>query len=234
MVNDLENDSDKNKRFNEPFFSVVVTAFNRAKLLIRALDSLIHQTETDWEAVIIDDGSTDNTSLLIEPYLKNRHDIRYVYQNNAGYAMAKNSGIFLSKGKFVTFLDSDDEYSPTHLETRKKILVKHPETEFLYGGVKVIGNQFVPDRFDYTKMIPLSECVIGGTFFIKKQLAISLNGFVDEPMGSDADFFERINKTQAIIREATIPSYLYHRDDENSITNNFMKRINDKNLKQGA
>lgn len=225
MTNEMVVDRIKNEKFIEPFFSVVLTTYNRATLLKRALDSLVNQTEPDWEAIIIDDGSTDNTSLLIQPYLENGCSIQYIYQENAGYAMAKNSGIFLSKGKFITFLDSDDEYSPTHLETRRAILINHPETEFLYGGVKVIGSQLVPDRFDYNKMIPLSECVIGGTFFIKRQVAISLNGFVDEPMGSDADFFERINNTPAIIRESDIPTYLYHRDNENSITNNFMKRI---------
>lgn len=225
MTNEMVADRNKNEKITEPFFSVVLTTYNRATILKRALDSLVNQTELDWEAIIIDDGSTDNTSLLIEPYLKKSRNIQYIYQKNTGYAMAKNSGIFLSKGKFITFLDSDDEYSPTHLETRKAILLNHPETEFLYGGVKVLGSQLVPDRFDYNKMIPLSECVIGGTFFIKRQVAISLNGFVDEPMGSDADFFERIDKTPAIIRETTIPTYLYHRDDENSVTNNFMKRI---------
>ncbi|MEO8820384.1 MAG: glycosyltransferase family A protein [Ginsengibacter sp.] len=214
----------------EPFFSVILTTYNRAILLKRALDSLINQTETDWEAIIIDDGSTDNTNLLIKLYLEDAGNIKYVYQENTGYAMAKNTGIFLSKGKFVTFLDSDDEYRPAHLKTRKEILINNPETEFLYGGVEVTGNQMVPDRFDHNKMIPLSECVIGGTFFIKRQVAVALNGFLDTPMGSDADLFERINKTPAIIRETTIPTYLYHRDDENSITHNFMKAIVSKEI----
>lgn len=213
------------QKFTEPFFSVILTTYNRAILLKRALDSLVSQTETDWEAIIVDDGSTDNTHFLIKPYLEKGCNIQYIYQENAGYAMAKNTGIFLSKGKFITFLDSDDEYSPTHLKTRKEILFNNPETEFLYGGVEVTGNQLVPDRFNYNKMIPLSECVIGGTFFIKRQVAISLNGFLDTPMGSDADFFERINKTQTISRNTIVPTYLYHREDDNSVTNNFMKRI---------
>lgn len=214
----------KNTKSAEPFFSVILTTYNRAALLKRALDSLCAQTEKDWEAIIVDDGSTDNTATLIKPYLENGSKIKYVYQKNAGYAMSKNTGIFLSKGKFITFLDSDDEYNPTHLETRKAILINHPETEFLHGGVKVTGNQFVPDRFNYNKMIPLSECAIGGTFFIKRQIAVSLNGFADTPMGSDADFFERINKTMAVIRETAIATYIYHRENDNSVTNNLMKK----------
>ena len=210
-------------QFREPFFSVILTTYNRAALLQRALDSLIAQTENDWEAIIIDDGSTDNTDLQVQSYLKNDRRIKYVYQKNSGYSLSKNTGIFLAKGKFITFLDSDDEYLPDHLETRKAILMSNPETQFLYGGVKVAGNQFVPDRFDYKKIISLSECVIGGTFFIRKPLAISLNGFNDIPMGSDADFFERVNKTPSAVLETFIPTYLYHREDENSLTNTLMK-----------
>lgn len=213
----------KSREFPEPFFSVTLTTYNRAKLLQRALDSLMAQTETNWEAIIIDDGSTDDTRSLIDTYLHNGRLVRYIYQKNAGYAMAKNTGIFHSKGKFITFLDSDDEYLPHHLESRKAILMRYPETDFLYGGVEVIGNQFVPDRFNYNKMIPLSECVIGGTFFIRRQIAVTLNGFSNTPMGSDADFFERIKKMNAIMRETDIGSYLYHRENENSLTHNLMK-----------
>ncbi|HEY5391771.1 MAG TPA: glycosyltransferase family A protein [Hanamia sp.] len=217
---------DKSGEFSEPFFSVTLTTYNRAALLKRALDSLMAQEETNWEAIIIDDGSTDNTRSVIDPYLNNGSMIRYVYQKNAGYAMSKNTGIFLSKGKFITFLDSDDEYLPNHLESRKGILNNYPETDFLFGGVTVTGNQFVPDRFNYNKMIPLSECVIGGTFFIRRQIAVALNGFANTPMGSDADLFERINKTKAIIRETDIPTYLYHRENEDSLTNNLIRKEN--------
>jgi glycosyltransferase involved in cell wall biosynthesis len=211
-------------QFREPFFSVILTTYNRAALLKRALDSLIVQTETDWEAIIVDDGSTDNTETLIHSYLENDSRIKYVYQENAGYSLSKNTGIFLANGKFITFLDSDDEYLADHLETRKIILQRHPEIQFLYGGVKVAGNQYVPDRFNFKKIISLSECVVGGTFFISRPLAVSLNGFHDIPMGSDADFFERVKSLPGIIRETLIPTYLYHREHENSLTNILMKQ----------
>lgn len=213
-----------NKKMTEPFFSVIITTYNRATLLKRALDSLIIQTEKDWEAIIVDDGSIDNTTALIKPYLKNSSKLKYVYQKNAGYAMAKNTGIFLSKGKFVTFLDSDDEYSPTHLEERKVILKNNPGIEFLHGGVKVIGSQYVPDRFNENKMISLEECAIGGTFFIKREIAVSLHGFMNTPMGSDGDFFERISKKGIISMKTDIPTYIYHRESADSITNNVMKK----------
>lgn len=207
------------QEFVLPFFSVIITTYNRSALLKRALDSLIAQTETEWEAIIVDDGSTDNTASLIKPYLEKGNKIKYVFQKNAGYAMSKNTGVFLSKGQFITFLDSDDEYMPTHLETRKTILEKNPQVQFLHGGVKVIGSQYVPDRFDFNKMIPLSECEIGGTFFIKREVAVSFNGFKKMQLGSDGDFFERINKAGVNIMKIQIPTYIYHRENANSITN---------------
>lgn len=208
-----------NQEFVLPFFSVIVTTYNRCTLLKRALDSLIAQTETDWEAIIIDDGSTDNTASLIKPYLEKGSKIKYIYQENTGYAMSKNTGIFLAKGKFVTFLDSDDEYAPTHLEERKLILMNNPGIEFLHGGIKVIGSQYVPDRFDYDKMVTLSECEIGGTFFIKREVAVSFNGFKKMPLGSDGDFFDRINNAGVIIIKTPIPTYIYHHENADSITN---------------
>ena len=222
--NEMAEKIPQNDKLAEPFFSVTITTYNRKVLLKRALNSLLAQTETDWEAIIIDDGSTDNTESEIKPYLENESRFKYVYQKNTGYSLAKNAGIFLSNGKFVTFLDSDDEYFPNHLETRKAILLEHPETEFLYGGLTITGNQFVPDRFDNKKLIPLTECVIGGTFFIKRQLAFSLNGFNDIAVGSDSELFERINKIPVIIRETAIPTYLYHRENPDSLTNLLMKK----------
>ena len=214
----------QNDKLAEPFFSVIITTYNRAVLLQRALSSLNAQTEKDWEAIIVDDGSSDHTEELIKDVISENKKFKYVYQKNAGYSRSKNTGIFLSKGKYITFLDSDDEYFPNHLETRRDLLANYPATDFLYGGITIAGGQFVPDRFDYKKLISLSECVIGGTFFIKRQVAFSLNGFNDIAMGSDADFFERINKTAAVIRPTLIPTYLYHREDPDSLTNLLMKK----------
>lgn len=213
----------KNEGYTLPFFSVIITTYNRATLLKRSLDSLIAQTETDWEAIIIDDGSTDNTAFMMLPYLKPGSKIRYFQQKNVGYSQSKNKGIFSSKGIFVTFLDSDDEYDPIHLETRKNILINNPNTGFLHGGVKIIGNEYVPDRFNYNKMIHLSDCAIGGTFFIKRQLVISLRGFINADLGSDADLLERLKNAGISVMKTNLPTYVYHRENPNSITNNLMR-----------
>jgi glycosyltransferase involved in cell wall biosynthesis len=215
-INKLENAEGK-----APFFSVIITTYNRAGLLIRALESLINQEETDWEGIIVDDGSTDDTAIAVLPYVKPGSKIRYIRQQNAGYSDAKNTGIFSATGKYVTFLDSDDEYSPQHLASRKKILNDHTSLKFLHGGLQVIGSHLVPDRFDYSKMISLSDCVIAGTFFIRRDIAVLFKGFKKIDLGSDGEFFERLENEGIAIMKTDIPTYVYHRDTPHSITNSF-------------
>ena len=206
--------------FHLPFFSVIITSYNRANLLKRALHALIIQTEKDWEAIVIDDGSTDSTHAQIMPYLELNNKITYIRQVSKGCVASKNAGILLSTGKYITFLDSDDEFSPDHLATRKAILTENPAVDFLHGGAKIIGSPYVPDRYDYEQMIHLRDCAIGGTFFIERKLAFLMKGFADMPLGHDAEFLERVIKSGAAVLRTELPTYIYHRETQNSITNN--------------
>jgi len=213
------------KEAGEPFFSVIIATFNRAGLITRALESLVSQTEKDWEAVIIDDGSTDDTFNKLLPWLRRYPRITLIRQAHLGMTAAKNSGIRYAKGTFITFLDSDDEYSPEHLELRKKIIMQNPDAKFLYGGTRIIGNPFVPDRFDLSRIINLDQCKIGGTFIIERETAISLNGFRSFVIGGDADLFERAEKTNIAILEVLDPTYVYHHDTEDSNTNRLLEKL---------
>lgn len=203
----------------QPFFTVIIPTYNRVKLLKRALNSLIAQHESDWEAIIVDDESTDDTYAELLPYLRLYDKIKYIKKNHSGEALTKNAGIAASAGKFITFLDSDDEYDPTHLESRKNILTQNPSFRFLYGGVKVIGNQYVPDRFNAAKKINLSKCVIGGSFFIARNTLIALEGFSEILLGPDADLFDRAKKAGIIMEKTTLKTYIYHHETMDSITN---------------
>ena len=183
------------------------------------MESLIKQTDSDWEAIIVDDASDDDTYPQIKPYLKEYPQIRYLKKEHSGEPLSKNAGIFSSSGKYVTFLDSDDEYDPGHLESRKEILENDSSIRFLHGGVTVLGNQYVPDRYDPKKSVSLSDCVIGGTFFIERDLLISLGGFKDIYLGADADLLERALKKGIVVKETKLPTYVYHHETEDSITN---------------
>jgi len=218
-----QNSGNNSKLTSQPFFSIIITTYNRAHLLKKALDSLIYQTEDDWETIIVDDESTDDTYLQVLPYLSCSPKIRYLRKVHSGEAMSKNAGISSSIGKYISFLDSDDEYDPTHLESRKAILMQDPSIRFLYGGAKIIGNPYVPDRFNYEKRISLSECVIGGTFLIERNVFSQLNGFRKILLGTDSDLFDRAVEAGIFMKETKIQTYIYHHETEDSITNNLIK-----------
>lgn len=205
-----------------PFFSIIITTYNRGHLLHTALDSLLAQTESDWEAIIVDDGSTDGTYSKIMSRVISDSRIKYLIKSHTGCALSKNEGVFASTGRFITFLDSDDEYDPDHLKSRKNILLNEPGVKFLHGGTTIIGNPFVPDRFDSGILIHLNDCEIGGTFFIERSTLVGLKGFRTIMLGEDADLFDRAKKSGIMIRKTMIPTYIYHHETEDSVTNNML------------
>ena len=202
-----------------PFFSVIICTFNRKNVLLRAINSLFNQKFEDWEAIIVDDGSDDGTFELIKELASADDRIRYNYHSNRGTGNSRNSGILASAGMFITFLDSDDEYHPTHLAIRRKVLIDNPGVDLLHGGVKIIGNKYVPDAYNPGKKIHLNECVIGGTFFFKKQLAIEMGGFSSKRFGDDTDFYQRVYSTGKFIGKIENKTYIYHRESPDSLCN---------------
>lgn len=202
-----------------PFFSVVVTTYNRASLLTRALQSLVIQSEIDFEALIVDDGSTDNTKEIVESKFAHDPRFKFIRQEHAGSTAAKNKGLSLGSGGWLTFLDSDDEFDPEHLSLRRKVILNNPGVRFFHGGVKVIGNEYVPDRFDPSKKIHLSECVIGGTFIIERNLLTESGLFKEMRLGDDAEFFDRLKSAGIPIVKVDFPTYIYYRNTPDSMTN---------------
>jgi len=105
---------------SRPFFSIILPTYNRASLLPRSIGSLIKQTYQDWELVVVDDGSTDNTQNVVKSF--NDPRIKYVYQNNSERSAARNKGIDNASGTWICFLDSDDEYQTNHLRELAKFI----------------------------------------------------------------------------------------------------------------
>jgi len=98
-----------------PMVSVVIPTFNRALMTCRAIQSVFNQSFNNYEIIVVDDGSTDNTSEVIKKKWNGK--ITYIrYQNNKGGSYARNIGIKKSRGRYIAFLDSDDEWLPLKLE----------------------------------------------------------------------------------------------------------------------
>jgi glycosyltransferase involved in cell wall biosynthesis len=216
----------------QPFFSVIISAYNRPKKLVRAIDSVLAQTENNWELIISDDSGNLELSQKITQILKENKNIIYFNHDHVGSAISKNLGIEKAKGKYVTFLDDDDEYSSDHLAFRKEILKKNPGIDFLYGGVKIIGEEFVPDKFRPGKLIHVNEVALGGTFVVKQELFKKVGYFPNEAYGNDSVFFQTVIKSKAKILKVSFPSYIYHRHKD-SITMRYKnKNVESKKKKR--
>lgn len=111
-----------------PTVSVIIPTYNRAHLIVEALESVFAQTYADFEVIVVDDGSTDDTEEILAPY---RDRIRYIKQENAGVSAARNHGIFEAKGEYIAFLDSDDIWFPEKLEKQMRFFENHPNCSFL-------------------------------------------------------------------------------------------------------
>lgn len=104
-----------------PVFSIIIPTYNRADKVCRALKSVVNQSFTDFEILVMDDGSTDNTSEMVESF----SDLRIKYEwgkNFGGPAVPRNRGLRLAQGKYIAFLDSDDWWMPKKLEESLKFL----------------------------------------------------------------------------------------------------------------
>jgi len=200
--------------------SVIIPVYNRNILLQRALDSLIQQDFHDWEAIVVDDGSCDFSPFVADHYAMKDPRIRSFSVKHEGPSLAKNFGATLANGSWITFLDSDDYYQPYHLSSRIHIMQQHPDVTFIHGGLKVLGDPTVADRYDQTKQVPITDCVVGGTFFIKTTAFDCCGGFKDLDYAEDAELFDRLAESQEVL-SCDLASYMYDRTVLSSRTGQF-------------
>ncbi|HWR01691.1 MAG TPA: glycosyltransferase family A protein [Chlorobaculum sp.] len=203
-----------------PAISVILPTFNRAGFLKEAIGSVIAQTFADWELVVVDDGSVDETFAVVDRYLQQHGNIRYMKHRNRKAPLSRNAGIQAAFGRYLTFLDSDDCYLPEHLESRYRLLESRPDVDLLSGGYTVVGDPWVRDREDPEKLIHIGECIVGGTFFGRRELFLDIGGFRALDYAEDADLWDRAGSRHSIVKIDAPESYVYRRS-EVSITGNY-------------
>jgi len=134
---------------NNPIISVIIPSYQQGRYLKEAVDSVIAQTLFDWEIIIVDDGSTDDTQRIANALALGDSRIQYVYQNNSGPAAARNKGISLSKGKFILPLDADDKIDKLYLEKAVSFLQENEEFSVFYGAAEFFGDKQGPWNVHY-------------------------------------------------------------------------------------
>ncbi|MBI5724141.1 MAG: glycosyltransferase [Planctomycetes bacterium] len=118
---------------DRPFFSVVMPVYNHAAYVAEAVRSVIKQTFADWQLVVVDDGSKDDSPRIVRELAQNDTRITLIQQVNAGPAVARNAGLERAGGCWLTYIDSDDLWFPDALANYRKFIDEHPDAQFIYG-----------------------------------------------------------------------------------------------------
>lgn len=180
--------------------SVIIPAYNHARYVTRAIDSVFAQTYKSFEIIVVDDGSTDNTRQVLEPYLASRQRgldrVKYIYQENRGLAGARNTGIRNSSGEYLQFLDADDELLPTKLEFHMNIMEGKPEIKITASSWQLIDNKGKPlieQRKYYKKLFGIEDIIFTNPFVVEA-LMFRRECFTDDSMfNEDMRFCEDID-----------------------------------------
>ncbi|MDD2523563.1 MAG: glycosyltransferase family 2 protein [Endomicrobiaceae bacterium] len=155
---------------NKPFFSIIIPLYNKENYIIRTITSVLNQTFQDFEIIIINDGSTDNSLQIAKKIIDPR--IKIFNQKNLGVNNARNAGIKKSKGLFIAFLDSDDAFTPTFLETIYNLTINHKNFSFFATAFKRVykDNSRIDTKYGTKKVCIvkdfLTQIAKTGKFFI--------------------------------------------------------------------
>lgn len=129
-----------------PLISIIIPVYNVEKYLSRCLDSVVAQTYTNWECLLIDDGSDDSSGLICDEYVLRDSRFRVFHKENGGVSHARNTGIEKMKGEYVCFSDSDDTFEKDSLQIYMSTFEKNTDIDIVRGGyrtIRVIGNSTV-------------------------------------------------------------------------------------------
>lgn len=213
-----------------PKISVVVPCYNQGKFLSEALDSVLAQTLQEWECIVVDDGSTDNSADIAKAYCAKDNRIRYVYQENAGPSAARNKGVSLTSAPLVFFLDGDDVILSELLGLGVEYMEKHTDCILYYTKGEYFGSrhgEFILNYTSYRDLLVANSidclCIVRRTDFER------VGGFDEGLFGyEDWEFFIRLlYHNDTIYKEPQI-LFKYRCNDSPSSVNYQAKARNDE------
>jgi glycosyltransferase involved in cell wall biosynthesis len=202
-----------------PLCSVLLCSFNREHVIHRAIESVLVQTYANWELIVVDDGSIDDTPDVVMRYARAEARITFVRHANRGLAASRNRALALARGQWIALLDSDDEYSPAHLTKRVGYVRAHPRVQVVHGGVKLVGakeRRYVPDMERAGRLIHLSRCHIGGTLFVRRDVLVAVGGYDQLAFAEDSELFARLRQRYSVAA-VRYPTYVYHLEGDDRL-----------------
>ncbi len=218
-------------------FSIVIPTYNRATFIAETVQSLLSQTYTKFEIIVVDDGSTDNTEAVI----KNIKDERVQYHKvkNGERGAARNYGAKIAKGEYINFFDSDDVAYPIHLDTAFKLVNNHNHPEIFHLGYNVVDNERKVVRAvnDLTGDVNLRLFTKGNVFscngvFMRKDIAMNHPFIEDRNLAGseDAVLWMQLACHYKWICNNTITTSIIDHDSRSVVSMNKEKLIGRLNL----
>jgi len=206
-----------------PTISVVIPLYNKERYIQRTLDSVLAQTFQDFEVVVVNDGSTDNGPAVVREY----HDprVRLIDQENQGVSAARNRGIREAHGQLVAFLDADDEWKSTFLETIKNLLADYPSAGLYTTGYSVVNlncrerdARFRTIGSGYRGVVrnyfvdAYHDCVVTSNTAVIPKRVFEMVGFFDEGIrfGEDLLMWYKVALNYDIVIDNSVNAVYYH------------------------
>ena len=173
--------------------SIIIPVYNKSHYIVKTLQSVIAQTYEDWEAIVIDDGSTDNSSEMIKTIDDPR--IFFYQQDNHGVSYTRNRGIHLAKGEYIALLDADDEWFPDYLETMIELVAKYPNYAVFCVAQKDRPIHTLPNGVSIiTDYCTYPYIFWTGSMLVKKEVYNEIGDFmINIQLGEDNDMWLRIS-----------------------------------------
>jgi glycosyltransferase involved in cell wall biosynthesis len=221
-----------------PSVSVTICCYNGEKYLETALQSVIAQTYTNWEIIIINDGSTDTTEAIVKKYISKGYPITYHYQANAGLGSARNKSIELAKGDFIAILDQDDLWYPSKLEKQMVLFKNNPGIGVVYADCNLI---------DESGLVKLKSSMNGEfhegdvfsnllrdmftpawpTVIMRKLLIKNAGGFLNYSFAEDLDILLKIAYVSSfgVVKEV-LASYRLHSNQSSKRYYKYLPELN--------
>lgn len=209
----------------QPLISIIIPTYNRAHLIGETLDSVLVQTYQNWECVVVDDGSTDNTDEVMAAYMAK--DARFQYhhrppEKTKGANACRNAGLDLAAGEYIVFFDSDDLMTPDHLKVKISAIQAHrcdyviTRTEFFGGNKKDNENTYRFDQYPLTAYHYVSQAInwLTPDACIKRSVAQSIRFNESLQAGQEFNYFSKLvhRSVAAVFIDKTVTLRRYHKE----------------------
>jgi glycosyltransferase involved in cell wall biosynthesis len=211
------------------YFSVIIPSYNRAHIINRALQGVLNQTFQDFEILIVDDGSTDNTKEILQTFISDNR-IKYIFQNNSGVCSARNTGAKQATGQFLVFLDSDDTVEKSWLEDFYHLAIQN--NDWLFCSMKIVkpdSSEYLVSALDPYKNGKVKGNSIPGSWAIRKDIFFNV-GMFDENVkfGENIELRFRLDKEKLVLGITDKFNFTYF-ESSNGGSKNLINKI-DSNL----